>query len=147
MHVHRRLLPILAILLSLALAAPVVARPRGGAHGLGKLEHRIEKLDLDAAVRDQAYAILDAARDDERALRREIHTAHDQLRALLDAEAPDVETALAQADALGALRTSAHKLALRTRLEVMALLTPEQREALQQERQRHRGERRDAWLR
>jgi Spy/CpxP family protein refolding chaperone len=142
---NRRFLTFAAVALAMALAAPAVARPRGGPPDLGRLEHKLEKLDLDTAVRERAWTILDAARDEERALRTQLRDAHEQLRALLEADAPDLEAVEAQADALGALRTQAHKLTLRTRLEVGALLTPEQREQLAE--RRHRGKSRGRWLR
>src|SRR4030095_14455143 len=48
---------------------------RGGPPGLAHLEHRLEKLDLSADVRAKAFAILDASRGEERALREATRTA------------------------------------------------------------------------
>jgi Spy/CpxP family protein refolding chaperone len=48
----------------------------------------------------------------------------------LEHENPDEAAVMAQADAIGALKTEAQKHRLRTMLQVRALLTPEQRTKL-----------------
>ena len=145
MKTTRPLLSIGILCLATALAGPAMARSGGGSPDLRRLEHRVEKLDLDGAVRDQAFAILDAAREEDRALRDGLREAHEQLRSLLEGDAPDFAAVEAQVDAIGVLRTRAHKHSLRTALQVGALLTSEQREELVAER--HRGGSRGRWLR
>jgi Spy/CpxP family protein refolding chaperone len=102
-------------------------RGPGGPPGLGHLEHRIERLDVSADVRTKAFAILDAARPDERALREKTRAAHEELRAMLESGAPDAKKLDAKIDELGALETKQHKQFLHTILSVGALLPADQR--------------------
>ena len=115
----------------------------GGRHGgpsAARLEHRLEKLDLPADVRAKAFAIIDAQRSEERALREQIRAAHEQLRASLEAGAPDADALDAQVEALGALKTQHHKQFLHTQIEVGALL-PDAQRAQWFEPRHHRGDR------
>ncbi len=100
---------------------------RGGPPDLGRLEHRIERLDLSADARAKAFAIVDAARPKQRALREQVRTAHQKLGALLESGAPDTAALDAQVDALGALRTQQHKQFLHTMIQIGALLPADQR--------------------
>lgn len=130
-----------AWLLVALLALPVLSASAGGrhpgGHGMRGLEQRLEKLDLDAQVREQVDGILDAARDDARELHRETRAAHERLRSLLEQDEPDAEAVLAQADVVGALRTRAHKQKLGLLLQIRPLLSEEQREQLREQRPRH----------
>ncbi len=126
-----------------ASSAGAFGKRRGGP-GLAQLEHRLEKLDLSADVRAKAYAIVDAQRAQERALREQIRTAHQELGALVKAGTPDIEAVDAQIDELGVLKTQQHKQFLHALLKIGALL-PEQQRAQWFEpphrRDHHRGER------
>jgi Spy/CpxP family protein refolding chaperone len=120
----------------------------GGRHGgpsVARLEHRLEKLDLSADVRAKAFAIVDAQRGEERALREQIRAAHEQLRASLTGGAPDADALDAQVEALGALKTQQHKQFLHTLIEVGAVLPDAQRAQWFEPRHRgkggHRGDR------
>jgi Spy/CpxP family protein refolding chaperone len=113
---------------------------RHGGYGAARLEHRLEKLDLSADVRAKAFAIIDAQRSEERALREQIRAAHEQLRASLEAGAPDVDALDTQVEALGALKTQHHKQFLHTQIEVGALL-PEAQRAQWFAPRHHRGDR------
>jgi Spy/CpxP family protein refolding chaperone len=99
----------------------------GGPPGAARLEHRLERLDLSADVRAKAFAIVDASRSEDRALREQIRAAHEQLRAALEAGAPDADALDAQVEALGALKTQHHKQVLHTLIEVGAVLPDAQR--------------------
>jgi protein CpxP len=99
----------------------------GGAPGVGRLEHRLERLDLSADVRAKAFAIIDASRSDERALREQVRAAHEQLRTLLESGAADPAALNAQIDGLGALQTQEHKQFLHALIEIGALLPDAQR--------------------
>lgn len=133
-----------ALALAVGVTSAGVALARPGHHGPGKhgsverLERGLERLELDDATLEAAYAILDAARESRRGVRVRMREAHDAMRSLLEQDAPDTEAVLAQAETIGALRTEARKQHLATLLEVQALLTPEQRERLH-ERARQRG--------
>ena len=100
---------------------------RGGPPGVGHLEHRIEMLDLSADVRSKAFAVVDAARPEERALREKSRAAHEELRAMLESGSPDAKKLDAKIDELGALQTKQHKQFLHTLLSVGALLPADQR--------------------
>jgi Spy/CpxP family protein refolding chaperone len=122
---------------SLATVAAASAGARGGhckhggrfGHGGGgaRLEHRIERLDLSADVRTKAFAIIDASRGEERALREKTRAAHEELRAMLESGAPNTKTLDAQVDELGALKIRKHKQYLHTLLQIGALLPEDQR--------------------
>lgn len=114
---------------------------REGGHGgpsVSRLEHRLEKLDLPADVRAKAFAIVDASRSEDRALREQIRAAHEQLKAALEAGASDADALDAQVEALGALKTQHHKQFLHTLIEVGALL-PDAQRAQWFEPPHHRG--------
>jgi Spy/CpxP family protein refolding chaperone len=109
------------------------ARPdhhRGPGAGLDQLERRVEGLGLDAETSQAVYAVLDAARQEGRGLRTQLHQQHEALRALLEQDTPDEAAVLAQVDKLGALQTEERKQEMRAFLKVRSLLTPEQRQAL-----------------
>jgi Spy/CpxP family protein refolding chaperone len=102
----------------------------GGGHGgpsISRLEHRLEKLDLSADVRAKAFAIVDASRGEERALREKKRAAHKELRAMLESGAPNAKALDAQVDEVGALKTQQHKHYLHTLLKVGALLPEAER--------------------
>jgi Spy/CpxP family protein refolding chaperone len=100
---------------------------RGGPPELGRLEHRIERLDLSADVRAKAYAIVDGQRAKDRALREQVRSAHEELRAMLESGSPETAKLDRQIDALGALRIQQHKQFLHTMLQIGALLPEDQR--------------------
>jgi len=99
----------------------------GGTPGLTQLERRIDRLGLSADARTKAFAVLDAARGDERALRTKTRAAHESLRTMLESGAPNAKRLDAQVDELGALRTQQHKQYLHTLLQIGALLPEDQR--------------------
>jgi len=99
----------------------------GGPPGLAHLEHKIERLDLSADVRTQAFAIIDGSRSEERTLREKTRAAHEQLHAMIASGAPDTKKLDAKVDEVGALKVRQHKQFLHTLIEVGALLPEEQR--------------------
>ena len=120
----------------------------GGGFGMRGLEHRLERIELGADVRERVDAILDETRVEARSVRREMRVAHERMRALLEQDTPDAKAVLAQADVLGALQTRAHKQHLSALLQIQPLLTAEQREELRAHRQhRHGGPRGERSLR
>ena len=120
-------LTLTALLLAAGLAT---ARPHGGPKPLDLVEGAIPDLALDAETESAVYEVLDAARETRRAYRSELRDAHEELRGLLEADEPDPEAVMAQADELGALAIEARKEGLRTLLELQGLLDSDQREAL-----------------
>lgn len=106
---------------------------RGACHGRSphaRLEEKLGDLSLDADTRAEAEQLLRRAREDGKARWQELREARRAMRDLLEQEAPAEAPLMAQADAIGALETEAHKAKLRTLLELRALLGPEQWKAL-----------------
>jgi Spy/CpxP family protein refolding chaperone len=103
-------------------------REHGGPPGTARLEYRLERLDLSADVRARALAIVDASRTEDRELREQIRTAHEELRTALAASGKLDQKALdAQIERLGALETQHHKQFLHTLIAVGAVLPEAQR--------------------
>ena len=84
-------------------------------------------------------AILDAARPQREETRQQMRGAFDDMRALLDQDAPDQSAVLAQADKIGQIQTQMHKEMLTTLLAVRAELTPAQRAKLKEAWHEHGG--------
>jgi Spy/CpxP family protein refolding chaperone len=112
------------------LASNAIARPQGGGcHGGGKFKHleqNLEGIQLDTRTREAVTRLLEESREARGASREEMRAAHVRMRELMDADKPDLNAILAQADTLGALKTEARKTQLRTLVGIRGLLTPEQ---------------------
>jgi Spy/CpxP family protein refolding chaperone len=126
-------------------ASPGMPNPRHGAacHGgspHARLEARLGDLALDADTRAKAEHLLAQARTEGKSRWEELRDARRAMRDLLEQDTPAVEPLMAQADAIGALETEAHKAKLRTLLELRALLGPEQWQALKSSLHHERGE-------
>lgn len=108
-------------------------RPPHGPGGFG-LFGRLHRLDLSEAQEDKLFALTHAAAPQQRNQEKAERTAHDKLRALGGSERFDEARANAAARELG--QAIANGVLLRARLEsqVLAVLTPEQREQLRQDR-------------
>jgi Spy/CpxP family protein refolding chaperone len=122
------------VVAALAGAGAAVAHGPGGGCGggppLDRLERNVTRAGLPPATAQAIYQRIDQARADRRVLESSLDTAHEQMRTLLDQGNANAESVMAQADTLGALETQLHKLGLRTLLDIRALVTPEQWEAL-----------------
>ena len=106
------------------------------------LERHAGRLGLDERTRTEIRGIADAAREESRDVEAGLQTLHDEMRKLLDQEAPDLDGVLRQADRIGVIETELNKLRLRSMLRIRGLLTPEQRQELvriHEERRRERG--------
>jgi len=110
----------------------------GKHHGFGKA---VESLDLDDATRAKVDAAIEASRERSEEIRTELKSAHEAMRTLLEAEAPNADAVMTQADAIGALKTEMKKERLATMLEIRTLLTPEQRAGLKAFHAERRGKR------
>lgn len=128
-----------------ALASAAFALPPGGPgcskrHGPGeRIERAVSEAGLSAPTEDRVFAILDDARKEGRTLRREIRSAHDDLRELLSADTPDEDAVLAQADVVGTLMAKAHKHRLETLLAVRGVTTVEEWRELRDGFEERRG--------
>jgi Spy/CpxP family protein refolding chaperone len=109
------------------------------------LEHNAERIGLDPAVEEKIGVISSDTRATGERTREALDAAHEKIRVLLSADAPDESEVLEQADRIGALETESQKTRLRGMLRIRALLTAEQRAMLveiHEERRSRRGERR-----
>ncbi|UCE85617.1 MAG: Spy/CpxP family protein refolding chaperone [Deltaproteobacteria bacterium] len=140
----------LVLLVGLLAATVSAAQPPGGPPlgGPGKgggperfLDMHADELGLDEATREAIREIIDASRDDAEDLRADLHDLHQEMKDLLETDAPDEAAVMRQAEAIGALETEMHKHRLATLLAIRALLTPQQRETLMQIREERREER------
>jgi Spy/CpxP family protein refolding chaperone len=110
---------------------PGPGRPGPGGPGPEHLiEENADRLGIDDDTRDAIRKIAEASRERSDALSERLHAAHEEMRHLLDADEPDEDAVMAQAEAIGALHVDKHKNRLRALLEIRALLTPEQRQEL-----------------
>jgi len=126
----------LALLIALPLAAgsafaePPADRPPGGPPWTPpdeRLEGHLRELGLDSAQLEKVRALLAGARRTREESEGRLQQAFEQMRSLLEQDAPDEAAVMHQADVIGALRTEGRKAMLRTLLAVRADLTPEQR--------------------
>jgi Spy/CpxP family protein refolding chaperone len=134
------------VVVALLGAGTAYSKPRhGGCHGHGgrldRLEAKLADLELDVDTRAAAARVLEQARSEREAQRDEMRDARRVLHELLEQETPVVEQVMAQADALGALETEAHKAKLRTMLELRAVLGAEQWQELKGSLRHGKGER------
>ena len=140
--------------------AIVQAQPRGpvggraGAHwqapraaGLARLGLAIRALDLTDEQRTQVRTILEQHRDETRAVAEKARAAREQMRAIEGAATLNQEALQVAAASLAETQVAGAVLRAKIRSEVLAVLTPEQRQkaeqmrAQAQERQRQRMER------
>jgi Spy/CpxP family protein refolding chaperone len=125
-----------ALALVLAPAPAADARPR---HPPAEhVKRHAAQLGLDAAAQAALEEIVAESEAQERALRGEMRAARKQMRALLSGPELDRAAVAAQADALDALHARSHRRRLDTVLRIHELLTPEQRAALVEIRERDR---------
>ena len=113
-----------------------------GRHGMGsemRIDRMSEFLGLSTEQRNQMRAIVDKARPQSRDLRDKLRDNHQQLRTLMQQDRPKDSEVRKLADAQGKL--IADQIVQRTRMqsEIRAVLTPEQREKLQQRFGRRHG--------
>ncbi len=132
-----------ALLLGAALARAEPTMPPGHPHGSPpwtppdeRLEAHLRELGLDAEKLAAIQSVLASARKSRAEIDARLMSAFDEMRNLLDQDAPDEGAVMAQADRLGAIRTEGRKLMLRTLLRVRAELAPEQRTRLKEMMQR-----------
>jgi Spy/CpxP family protein refolding chaperone len=131
------------VVVALLGASTALSNPRhGGCQGRAphaRLEARLGDLNLDAETRAKAEQLLVQARTEGKSRWTELRDARRAMRDLLEQDSPAVEPLMAQADAVGALETEAHKAKLRTLIELRALLGPEQWQALKSSLHHERG--------
>ncbi|HTO06992.1 MAG TPA: Spy/CpxP family protein refolding chaperone [Myxococcota bacterium] len=144
----------LAALLCALFVSPVRADPNaptggpggpGGPGMEGRLEKQLGKLGLSDSQNQKVQAILTAAKPQRDAMRGQMRQAFQDMRSLLDQDAPDQNAVMAQADRIGQLQTQAHKDMLTTLLAVRAELSPAQRAQLRESMHEHMQGRWHRW--
>jgi len=133
----RRAASMALLLAGLALAVPGLAKPGHGDHRGGPgsfLLRNAEQIGIDEATLAEIESLVDAAREDGKALHEEQRRAHETLRALLEQDEPDTDAVMKQAESIGEIDLRMQQRELQTLLAVRAKLTPEQRAALKQRR-------------
>jgi Spy/CpxP family protein refolding chaperone len=94
------------------------------------LEQNAERLHLDDATRAQIRALAASGRESSRPQRKALRDLHDELHAMLSADAPDADAVMAKAEEIGRAETELKKQRLRTMLSIRVLLSSEQRREL-----------------
>lgn len=121
----------LAIVLALPLAASLAfAEPPAWSPPDERLEGHLRELGLDSRQLEKLRGVLAEAKQTREEIDGRLQHAFDEMRVLLEQEAPDEAAVMKQADRIGAIRTEGRKAMLRTLLTVRADLTPAQRERL-----------------
>ena len=103
------------------------------------IEKHAEQLGIDETTRQAIQGLVEEARTRGRETRASLKQARTELRGLLEQDSPDEAAVMQHAERLGALRTEVRKNRLRAMLQIRALLTPEQRQALTALRQERRS--------
>lgn len=130
----------LLILVALSLLLPAAAwAQKGPKDGRGPghmgppspemIAERAAEAGIEEGVVEQILGIMEANKENAEMLRTELQAAHEELRALLEAEVPDRDAVMQQLEAVGAMETDMRKQHLSVELEIRALLTAEQWEA------------------
>ncbi len=110
---------------------------------LHSIEEYAERLAIDETTRGAIRLIVEDTRSRGQEIRASLAQARAQMRNLLTQDSPDDAAVMQQAEKIGALRVEKQKNRLRAMLQIRALLSPQQRQALtalrEQERPHRRG--------
>ena len=106
------------------------------------IEKHAEQLGIDETTRQAIQSLVEEARTGGREIRTSLKQARTEMRRLLEQDSPDEAAVMQHAERIGALRTEVRKNRLRAMLQIRALLSPEQRQALTALRQEKRPGRR-----
>lgn len=141
-----------ALLLTFGLAVPGIAFACGGGPGgkMGKrgpgpgkmvrmLEKNADDLGIEQAQLDQIKGLLEANKAQAESLRADVKAARTALKEAMQADSPDKQAVLALQADVGAAKQAAAQHRLAVMLDVKALLTPAQQDAIQQMRQERRA--------
>lgn len=134
MHWKTGLAIALVLVGSFAPAAGARGRPSPAEH----VARHAERLGLDAQAQAALATIVEESEAEDGALHQQLHAAHERMRELLSAPEIDRDAVHAQAGVLDELQARAHRNRLETVLRIHELLTPAQRQALVELRERER---------
>lgn len=124
--------------------SPAIAREapngeRGGRGGRG-MQQMFEQLNLSDSQKQQIQAIRERAKANSEQLREEIHSAREQMRALMGSNASESELRQ-QHETIKSLRDRAGDRRFETMLQIREVLTPAQRAQLAEMEPPQRGRR------
>lgn len=108
----------------------------------GFIEKYAERLEIDETTRGTIRRIVEEARTRGQEIRASLDQARAEMRNLLTQDSPDDTAVMRQTEKIGALRVERRKNRLRAMLQIRALLTPQQRQALTALREQERPYRR-----
>jgi Spy/CpxP family protein refolding chaperone len=103
------------------------------------IEENAEALGLDDETLTAIRSIVEKSKGTGDQLHARLRELHEGMKTLLAQDTPDESAVMQQIDSIGLAETEMHKHRLGTMLEIRALLTPEQREAMTQLREDSRG--------
>ncbi|MFG6447622.1 Spy/CpxP family protein refolding chaperone [Roseateles sp. BYS180W] len=134
-----------ALALSAAMAQAAPHGPEGGParHEMGMPARALQAAGVTPAQQSQIEAIMKQAREDLRAQHQAAGDLHQQMNQLLAAPTVDAAAAESLRQKMLAQHDSASRRMLQARLQVAALLTPEQRQKLAAQQAQHQGKRRE----
>ena len=127
-------LAVVALTLSLAMVAE--ARPGRGKGRGGGIEKILHRADLTDDQKAQLEALREEHRAEMKPLRQDMRAKRRQMHQLWAANAIDEAAVWTLDGEMTPLRQEIHRMRLEHRLEVMAILTPEQRAALHDAKQK-----------
>ena len=136
-----------AVLAACMVSAPAFSRPgHGGPHGIEGLLHlshhleRVaEELNVTDEQRDSIRAIIDAARPQFQEVGDSLRANRELIRTVSSPDAYDTEAVAILADEQGALVSQMVVLGAQTKVDVLSILTAEQREQLEDLREERGG--------
>lgn len=141
-------------LLTLAFVAPQTAEARWGRRGhhgfkhgkrgkhRGKrLEKMAQKLGLDDATKASIKQLFVQSRAQAKVIRQRLRAERKTMRTLMRQQNPNEATLLAQAKKMHDMRFQLKTLRIKTKVQMLQLLTPDQRTKLQQLRAQRRAKR------
>jgi Spy/CpxP family protein refolding chaperone len=138
-------IPLAALVASLFLTDVAMGEgPRmhgpGGRDPSKMILRHADEIGLDERMREEIEAIVAETQPRGEQLSTDLRAAHEEMRALLSADRPDRAAVMKQADVIGELETERRKLRFDAMLRIQERLTPEQRQALRELREKRRAE-------
>ena len=138
---NRKLNIAIAICLCLLVSSYAQADDRHKGPNSKGMMHKLKALGVDASVIKEIKRISIANRKAQVPLKSAAELAKIELHELLDADQVDEAAVMKAIDNVSAAKTRVRKNQIRTMLKIRALLTPEQRIAFKQFREKRRGKR------
>ena len=138
---NRKLTITFLTFLCLLFASYAHADDHGKRHGGKGMMHKLKSLGVEVSVIKEIKRISIANRKAQVPLKSAMELAKIELHELLDANEVNEADVMKAIDKVAAAKTKVRKNQVRTMLKIRALLTPEQRIAFKQFREKRRGQR------